>query len=109
MLTGVVGSLSAFYHDSSDIRDPEHQEMFAHRMIAKMPTIAACAHKHSIGQPFVYPRNDLGYCENFLHMLFAVPAERYEIDPVAAEALVVGAEARARKEGFDAAVLAAIA
>ena len=87
MLTGVVGSLSAFYHDSSDIRDPAHQEMFAHRMIAKMPTIAACAHKHSIGQPFVYPRNDLGYCENFLHMLFAVPAERYDIDPVAAEAL----------------------
>ncbi|HYW03453.1 MAG TPA: citrate synthase [Gammaproteobacteria bacterium] len=87
MMTGVVGSLSAFYHDSSDIHDPEQQEIFAHRMIAKMPTIAACAHKHSIGQPFVYPRNDLGYAANLLHMLFAVPAEEYEVDPVAAQAL----------------------
>ncbi|HYW92516.1 MAG TPA: citrate synthase [Gammaproteobacteria bacterium] len=87
MMTGVVGSLSAFYHDSSDIHDPEQQDIFAHRMIAKMPTIAACAHKHSIGQPFVYPRNDLGYAANLLHMLFAVPAHEYEVDPVAAQAL----------------------
>jgi len=87
MMTGVVGSLSAFYHDSIDIRNPEHQELFAHRMIAKMPTIAACAYKHSIGQPFVYPRNELDYTENFLHMLFAVPAERYAVDPVATQAM----------------------
>jgi len=87
MMTGVVGSLSAFYHDSIDIHNPEHQELFALRMIAKMPTIAAAAYKHSIGQPFIYPRNDLGYCENFLHMLFAVPAEEYEVDQVAAQAL----------------------
>ncbi len=87
MMTGVVGSLSAFYHDSLDITDARAQEIFAHRMIAKMPTIAACAYKHSIGQPFIYPRNDLAYCENFLHMLFAVPCEEYEVDPVAAQAL----------------------
>ncbi len=87
MMTGVVGSLSAFYHDSLDITNPRAQEIFAHRMIAKMPTIAACAYKHSIGQPFIYPRNDLAYCENFLHMLFAVPCEDYEVDPIAAQAL----------------------
>ncbi|MDY6942596.1 MAG: citrate synthase [Pseudomonadota bacterium] len=87
MLTGVVGSLSAFYGNSGDIRDPREQEIFAHRMIAKIPTIAACAHKHSIGQPFIYPRNDLDYSSNLLHMLFAVPAEGYEVDPVAAQAL----------------------
>lgn len=87
MLTGVVGSLSAFYNAAQDMRNPADQEIFAHRMIAKIPTIAACAYKHSIGQPFVYPRNDLDYCSNLLHMLFAVPAERYEVDPIAAQAL----------------------
>lgn len=87
MLTGVVGSLSAFYNAAQDMRNPADQEIFAHRMIAKIPTIAACAYKHSIGQPFVYPRNDLDYCSNLLHMLFAVPAESYEIDPIAAQAL----------------------
>jgi len=87
MLTGVVGSLSAFYGVSRDPRDKNDQEIFAHRMIAKIPTIAACAYKHSIGQPFVYPRNDLDYCSNLLNMLFAVPAESYEVDPMAAQAL----------------------
>jgi citrate synthase len=87
MLTGVVGSLSAFYGVSRDTRDKNDQEIFAHRMIAKIPTIAACAYKHSIGQPFVYPRNDMDYCSNLLHMLFAVPAESYEVDPMAAQAL----------------------
>jgi citrate synthase len=87
MLTGVVGSLSAFYGVSRDPHNKQDQEIFAHRMIAKIPTIAACAYKHSIGQPFVYPRNDLDYCSNLLHMLFAVPAESYEVDPMAAQAL----------------------
>ena len=87
IMVGVVGALSAFYHDSTDISD-QHQRMVAsHRLIAKIPTIAAMAYKYSTGQPFMYPRNDLNYCENLLHMLFAVPAEDYEIDPVAAEAL----------------------
>ena len=87
MVSGVVGSMSAFYHDSMDIKNPEHREIFAHRVIAKIPTIAAAAYKHSLGQPFVYPRNDLDYCSNLLHMFFAVPCEGYEVDPVAAEAL----------------------
>ncbi len=87
MMTAVVGSLSAFYHDSTDIRNPEHRDIFARRIIAKMPTMAAAAYKHSLGQPFIHPRNDLGYCENLLRMFFAVPAEQYEIDPVAAQAL----------------------
>jgi citrate synthase len=87
MVAGVVGSMSAFYHDSMDIHDPNHREIFSHRIIAKMPTIAAAAYKHSTGQPFMYPRNDLDYCANMLHMYFAVPCEEYEIDPVAAEAL----------------------
>ncbi len=87
MVSGVVGSMSAFYHDSMDIKNPEHREIFAHRIIAKMPTISAAAYKHSVGQPFVYPRNDLDYCSNLLHMFFAVPCEDYEVDPVAAEAL----------------------
>ncbi|MEM7612149.1 MAG: citrate synthase [Pseudomonadota bacterium] len=87
MVSGVVGSMSAFYHDSTDINDPRHREIFAHRIIAKMPTIAAAAYKHSLGQPFIYPRNDLDYCSNILNMFFAVPAEPYQIDPVAAEAL----------------------
>ncbi|HET7923118.1 MAG TPA: citrate synthase [Gammaproteobacteria bacterium] len=87
MMTAVVGSLSAFYHDSTDIHNPRHREIFAHRIIAKIPTLAAGVYKHGIGQPFVYPRNDLDYCANFLHMLFSVPAEEYHVDPVAAEAL----------------------
>ena len=87
MLAAVVGSMAAFYHDSTDIHDPRHREIFAHRMIAKLPTIAAAAYKHSLGQPFVYPRNDMDYCSNVLHMFFSVPSEKYEVDPVAAAAL----------------------
>ena len=87
MLSAVVGSMSAYYHDSTNVHDPEHRNIFAHRILAKLPTIAAAAYKLNIGQPFMYPRNDLNYCENLLYMLFAVPAEDYEIDPIAAEAL----------------------
>jgi citrate synthase len=87
MLTAVVGSLSAFYHDSTDIHNPRHRDVFAHRIIAKMPTLAAAVYKHGNGQPFVYPKNDLDYCSNFLNMLFSVPAEPYQINPVAAKAL----------------------
>jgi len=87
MTSAVVASLSAFYHDSMDIYNLRHREIFAHRIVAKMPTIAAAAHKHSLGQPFIYPRNDLDYCTNMLHMFFAVPCEPYQVDPVAAQAL----------------------
>ena len=87
MVSAVVASMSAFYHDTLDIHNPRQREIFAHRIIAKIPTIAAAAHKHSLGQPFIYPRNDLGYCSNMLHMFFAVPCESYELDPVAAQAL----------------------
>jgi citrate synthase len=87
MLSGVVSSMAAFYHDSMDIYNPRHREIFAHRVIAKIPTIAAAAYKHSLGQPFMYPRNDLGYCSNLLQMFFSVPCESYSIDPVAAQAL----------------------
>jgi len=87
MLSAVVGSMSAYYHNEMNAHNPEHRDIFAHRILAKLPTIAAAAYKLNIGQPFMYPRNDLNYTENFLHMLFAVPAEPYEIDPVAAEAL----------------------
>jgi citrate synthase len=87
MVAGVVGSMSAFYHDTTDIMDPRHRDIFAHRIIAKLPTIAAAAYKHTVGQPFTYPRNDLDYCANMLHMFFAVPAEKYNINPVAAQAL----------------------
>jgi len=87
VMCGVIGALSAFYHDSLDIRD-EHQRMVsAHRLIAKMPTLAAMAYKYSIGQPFVYPRNDLDYSENFLNMMFSVPAEDYRVNPVLARAM----------------------
>ena len=86
-LSAVVGSMSAYYHDTTDIHDPQHRDIFAHRILAKLPTIAAAAYKLSIGQPFIYPRNDLNYCENLLHMMFAVPAEPYEIDPVFSEAM----------------------
>ncbi|HEY9056653.1 MAG TPA: citrate synthase [Aurantimonas sp.] len=87
VMVGSVGAMSAFYHDSTDIADP-HQRMVASlRMIAKMPTIAAMAYKYHVGQPFVYPRNDLAYAENFLHMCFAVPCETYQINPVLARAM----------------------
>src|SRR5699024_7508910 len=89
ILTGIVGSLSAFYHDKTDIHDPEHREVFAHRIIAKMPTIAAAVYKHSIGQPKITPKNNLDYASNLLHMMFAVPTEEYAVDPVAAKALEV--------------------
>ena len=87
IMVGVVGSLSAFYHDSTDIHNPRHREIAAHRMIAKMPTIAAACYKHSIGEPTVYPKNSLSYAGNLLHMMFSVPSEEYEIDPVAEQAL----------------------
>ena len=87
MLSAIVGSMSAYYHDEMDASNPAHRDIFSHRILAKLPTIAAAAYKLNVGQPFIYPRNDLNYTENLLHMLFAVPAEPYEIDPVAAEAL----------------------
>ncbi len=87
VMCGVVGALSAFYHDSLDISNPEHRRISAFRLIAKMPTIAAWAHKYNVGQPFVYPRNDLGYAENFLYMFNAVPAEQYRVNPVLARAM----------------------
>ncbi|MFQ5487604.1 MAG: citrate synthase [Gammaproteobacteria bacterium] len=86
-MVGVVGSLSAFYHDSTDIHDPASRELAALRMVAKMPTIAAGCYKYSIGEPFIYPRNDLSYCGNLLHMMFSVPSEDYDLDPVAEKAL----------------------
>jgi citrate synthase len=87
VLCGVVGALSAFYHDALDINDPEVRRISAFRLIAKLPTIAAWAYKYSIGQPFMYPRNDLGYAENFLYMMNAVPAEPYHVNPVLARAM----------------------
>jgi len=87
IMVGVVGALSAFYHDSTDITDPKQRMIASYRMIAKMPTIAAWAYKYSIGQPFVYPRNDLDYASNFLHMCFAVPAEEYKINPILSRAM----------------------
>ena len=87
IMCGVVGALSAFYHDSTDIDDPHQRLVASHRLIAKMATIAAMAYKFSMGQPFVYPRNDLSYAENFLHMTFAVPCEEYKVDPVLARAM----------------------
>src|SRR5712675_1497000 len=87
VMVGVVGALSAFYHDSTDITDKRQRELASHRLIAKMPTIAAMAYKYSIGQPFVYPLNHLGYTENFMRMCFAVPCEEYKGNPVLAKAL----------------------
>ena len=87
VMCGVVGALSAFYHDSLDVHDEESRRISAFRLIAKVPTIAAWAHKYAVGQPFVYPRNDLGYAENFLYMFHAVPAEEYKINPVLAKAM----------------------
>jgi citrate synthase len=87
IMCGVVGALAAFYHDGLDIFDAHDRLIASHRLIAKMPTIAAMAYKYSLGQPFIYPRNDLGYAENFLHMMFAVPCEPYRADPAAVRAL----------------------
>ena len=87
IMVGIVGALSAFYHDSTDISDPHQRLVASYRLIAKMPTIAAMAYKFSVGQPFVYPRNDLKYAENFLYMLFSVPAEDYKVSPVLARAM----------------------
>ena len=87
IMVGVVGAMSAFYHDSTDIADERQREIASHRLIAKMPTIAAWAYKYSIGQPFVYPRNDLDYASNFLRMCFAVPAEDYEVNPILSRAM----------------------
>jgi citrate synthase len=87
IMCGSVGALSAFYHDSTDINDPQQRIIASHRMIAKMPTLAAMAYKYSIGQPFIYPRNDLDYTANFLQMCFAVPCEPYVVNPVVARAL----------------------
>ena len=87
ILSSVVGALSTFYQDSMDVHDPDQVEVSIHRLIAKLPTIAAYSHKKSIGQPFVYPKNSLSYCENFLHMMFSTPAGDYEADPDFVEAL----------------------
>ncbi|MFQ5955057.1 MAG: citrate synthase [Kiloniellales bacterium] len=87
IMVGVVGAMSAFYHDSTDINDPYQRMVATHRLIAKMPTIAAMAYKYSTGQPFVYPRNDLNYAENFLYMTFSVPCEEYKMNPVLARAM----------------------
>jgi citrate synthase len=87
IMCGVVGALSAFYHDSIDIDNPAHRRITAHRLIAKMPTIAAMSYKYSQGQPFVYPNNNYGYAENFLHMMFATPCDDYRVSPVIARAM----------------------
>mgnify|MGYP006184748087 CR=1 FL=1 len=87
IMCGVVGALSAFYHDSTDIADPTHRKISSHRLIAKMPTIAAMAYKYSVGQPFVYPDNKLSYTGNFLKMTFGVPAEEYEVIPAVERAM----------------------
>ncbi|MDP1699838.1 MAG: citrate synthase [Aestuariivirga sp.] len=87
VMVAVVGAMSAFYHDSTDIDDPRQREIASHRVIAKLPTIAAMAYKYHIGQPFVYPRNELSYAANFLHMCFAVPCEEYKVNPILARAM----------------------
>jgi citrate synthase len=87
VMVGVVGALSAFYHDALDINDPHHRVISAFRLIAKMPTIVAMSYKYSIGQPFIYPKNDLSYTANFMRMMFAVPTEEYKVNPVLVRAL----------------------
>jgi citrate synthase len=87
VMVGMVGALSAFYHDSTDITNPRHRMIASYRILAKMPTMAAWAYKYSIGQPFIYPRNDLRFAENFLHMMFATPCEPYKVSPVLARAM----------------------
>ena len=81
IMTGLVGALSAFYHDSTDINNPQHREISAIRLIAKMPTLVAMAYKYTIGQPYMYPKNSLSYAGNFLHMMFATPCEEYKVSP----------------------------
>lgn len=81
------GALAAFYHDSLDINNDTHREIAAYRLLSKMPTLAAMCYKYSVGQPFIYPRNDLSYAENFLHMMFATPCEEYEVNPIVARAM----------------------
>jgi len=87
VMCGVVGALSAFYHDSLDVKNPEHRDIAAYRLIAKMPTLAAMCYKYSIGQPFMYPQNHMDYAENFLHMMFGVPSENREVNPILAKAM----------------------
>lgn len=87
ILCGVVGALSSFYHDAMDINNPRHREIAAFRLISKMPTLAAMSYKYSIGQPFVYPKNELDFAENFLHMMFSVPCEEYKVSPILARAM----------------------
>ncbi len=87
IMCGVVGALSAFYHDSLDINDAHHREVCAYRLIAKMPTLAAMCYKYSIGQPFMYPRNEMGYAENFLNMMFGTPCGEYQVSPTLAKAM----------------------
>lgn len=87
IMVGVVGALSAFYHDSLDVNDAHHRDVSAYRLIAKTPTIAAASYKYYVGQPFVYPNNNLGYCENFLSMLFSVPCDEYKVSPVLSRAM----------------------
>ena len=87
VLTGLVGALSAFYHDSTDITNPQHRHISAIRLIAKMPTLVAMAYKYSQGQPFIYPQNDLSYTGNFLRMMFATPCEEYKVNEVVERAL----------------------
>lgn len=87
MLSAVVGGLSAFYHDNLDIDNPEHRMQAARRVIAKMPTLAAMCYKHGVGQPFMYPQNDMGFAENFLHMMFGTPCEEFKVSPVLAKAM----------------------
>ena len=87
VLTGLVGGMSAFYHDSTDITNPEHRHIAAIRLIAKMPTLVAMAYKYKIGQPYIYPKNSLNYAGNFLHMMFATPCEEYKVNPVLERAL----------------------
>ena len=87
VMVGVVGSLSAFYFDAMDIRDAKHREISAHRLLAKVPTIAAWSYKYNLGQPFMYPQNHLNYAENFMHMMFATPCETYIPNPVLTRAL----------------------
>ena len=87
IMTGLVGALSAFYHDSTDINNPKHREIAAIRLIAKMPTLVAMAYKYTVGQPYMYPKNELSYAGNFLHMMFATPCEEYKVSPVLERAL----------------------
>jgi len=87
VMCGAIGALSAFYHDSLDINNPQHRKVASYRLIAKVPTIAAWAYKYSMGQPFMYPRNDLGYAENFLYMMYATPCEDYQVSPTLAKAM----------------------